>query len=109
MKDYALVDLNVTISITLTRTVNLLCTLVFKILAYIVLKVRYSFFFIGCDGNENNFITYSDCMKSCSDLNKNYTADAIKLNNMKEDELIYPINCMITEWTDWSECTGIEI
>ena len=48
-------------------------------------------------------------MKTCSDLNKNYTADAIKLNNMKEDELIYPINCMITEWTDWSECSGIEL
>ena len=68
------------------------------------------FLYTGCDGNENNFITYSDCMKTCTNLDKNFTAEALKLriDTEKNDATMmkFPINCIKTEWSDWTVCSG---
>lgn len=81
---------------------NLLPTQVHFLLERIILKNQK---LKGCDGNENNFITYDSCMNTCSNLNRNYTAEAINKSN-NPNLMMYPVDCRISEWSEWSDCSG---
>ncbi|KAM7345975.1 extracellular matrix protein f-spondin isoform 1-T3 [Cochliomyia hominivorax] len=77
-----------------------------------------TFTYGGCRGNRNNFLTENDCMNTCSILGASNplppvtttrpsttlslaTAHRPKLD--QEDGV--PENCVMTEWSNWSECS----
>lgn len=78
-----------------------------------------TFTYGGCRGNRNNFLTENDCMNSCSILGaanptpqvttsrpSSTSSLAASTHRPKNDqESGAPENCVMTEWTNWSECS----
>lgn len=44
----------------------------------------------------------------CANLDKNYTAEAIKMSNKNEFGSMLPQNCLVSDWSEWSNCTAGE-
>lgn len=57
----------------------------------VAIKDCKPFYFSGCNGNENNFLTYEGCTSTCYDL--------------MESNLFKPINCEVSKFSDWSPCS----
>lgn len=45
-------------------------------------------------------------MEICSNLNRNYTAEALN-KSQNSNLMMYPIDCQLSEWNEWSDCSGI--
>ena len=64
----------------------------------------YLLFLVGCEGNENNFLTMNECYGFCSDLTMNYTAEGkLKLgfHLFSKEELTHLFNCIqLWRWSN---------
>lgn len=80
------------------------------------------FFYGGCRGNRNNFLTNEDCMQTCRavkeqstnrDAHRHPTAgpprhqrqqqQQLQRQDQQEDGL--PVDCVLSDWTEWSSCS----
>lgn len=81
MKARAMATIHVLLSTILNKTANPLLTLVsLNIILYFSITIiqkdiHINYFELGCGGNENNFLTHQVCMKTCANLDKNFTAE----------------------------------
>ncbi len=73
----------------------------FDYLTQMCIKFSYT----GCGGNENNFFSQEECQEVCANLNFNYTK-AIAISSYDEQYKMINTSCRITEWTEWSDCSG---
>jgi len=64
------------------------------------------FKYTGCGGNKNNFVTLQSCMETCQN---HRTQDVFKslmpMSLVREDYTPDPVDCQVTDWSDWSECS----
>lgn len=70
------------------------------------------FFYGGCRGNRNNFLTSEDCMQTCRsnrdqstshDVHRHPTIGPARL--VQEQEAGLPVDCVLSDWTEWSQCS----
>lgn len=51
----------------------------------------------GCRGNENNFLTFEECMNACQ--------PAMAEENKAIIEENLPVDCILSGWSDWTPCS----
>lgn len=60
------------------------------------------FFYGGCRGNRNNFLTNEDCLQTCRAERSEIRRPSARLQNL---EAGLPVDCVLSDWTEWSPCS----
>ncbi|KFD58685.1 hypothetical protein M514_00378 [Trichuris suis] len=75
-------------------------------------KTCRRFTYTGCKGNRNNFLTVEHCKRTCLSEGDNTVDNQIHENNdlnalpdITKQEYGAPKDCVVSGWSDWSECT----
>lgn len=63
------------------------------------------FFYGGCRGNRNNFLTNEDCLQTCR-TTKEYSHSTVGPLRYGQDLVgVLPVDCVLSDWTEWSSCS----
>lgn len=63
------------------------------------------FFYGGCRGNRNNFLTNEDCLQTCR-TTKEYSHSTVGPLRYGQDLVGgLPVDCVLSDWTEWSSCS----
>ncbi|XP_052903507.1 spondin-1 [Anopheles moucheti] len=61
------------------------------------------FYYGGCRGNRNNFLTADDCMNTCSKPRLDVATERTSTTADPFEAL--PVDCVLSDWSEWSPCS----
>lgn len=60
------------------------------------------FFYGGCRGTRNNFLTNEECLQTCRATRDDRRGPTRPLQDL---EAGLPVDCVLSDWTEWSPCS----